>query len=184
MRNLPRPGIKPVSSALAGGGLSTGPPGNSWLCILHSSGASYLHLPGWLSHCRTPVGDFWAILEASFWLTLPDGRHILPVRLCAVWNLSWCSSYTPSPSEALSWVFRFALLKWVCVCVCVCVCVLFSTFCRCMYFQSGSSETSVTLKGCCWITKDTGIIGLWKRGIQSWAGDKAWSLSFCLIKFY
>ena len=150
MWNLPGPGIKPMSSALAGGVLSTGPPGNSCLCILHSSGASYLHLPGWLSHCRTPVGDFRAILEASFWLTLPDGRHILPVRLCDVWNLSWCSSYTSSPSEALSWVFRFALLEWVCVCVCVCVCEGWVKRCCscCLPCQQILAEPSVSAKLC------------------------------------
>ena len=32
------------------------------------------------------------------------------------------------------------------------------------------------LKGCCWAVKDTGILGLWKRRIQSRASDKARSL--------
>ena len=34
MWNLPAPGIEPISPALAGGFLSTAPPGKSWICIL------------------------------------------------------------------------------------------------------------------------------------------------------
>ena len=35
---------------------------------------------------------------------------------------------------------------------------------------------SFQLKGCCWAVKDTGILGLRRRGIRSRASDKAWSL--------
>ena len=34
MWNLPAPGIEPISPALAGGFLSTAPPGKSWICLL------------------------------------------------------------------------------------------------------------------------------------------------------
>ena len=34
----------------------------------------------------------------------------------------------------------------------------------------------ITLKGCCWAMKDTGILGLQRRGIQSGASEEAWSL--------
>ena len=32
------------------------------------------------------------------------------------------------------------------------------------------------VKGCCWTTKDTRILGLWRRRIQSRARDETWSL--------
>ena len=31
--------------------------------------------------------------------------------------------------------------------------------------------------GCCWAMKDAMILGLWRRGVQSGASDKAWSLT-------
>ena len=37
------------------------------------------------------------------------------------------------------------------------------------------ARRALVLKGCCWTTKDAGILGLWRR-IQSRARDKAWSL--------
>ena len=43
-------------------------------------------------------------------------------------------------------------------------------------FSSSHVWICVGLKDCCWTMKDTGILGLWKRRIQSGASDKAWSL--------
>ena len=36
-----------------------------------------------------------------------------------------------------------------------------------------TKSNKVLMKGCCWIVKDAGIIGLWRRGIQSGASDEA-----------
>ena len=44
MWDLSRPGLEPVSPALAGGFLTTGPPGKSWLLFFNLTSLSHLIL--------------------------------------------------------------------------------------------------------------------------------------------
>ena len=63
MWDLPRPGLEPVSSALAGGFLTTAPPGKSLSCILVLFSLSFLCLVGLcLSHTCTRV-KLWVMLS-------------------------------------------------------------------------------------------------------------------------
>ena len=36
--------------------------------------------------------------------------------------------------------------------------------------------TQTLVKGCCWTTKDAGVLGLWRRKIESGDRDEPWSL--------
>ena len=51
--------------------------------------------------------------------------------------------------------------------------------------RTAANAAAPLLKGCCWAIKDSGILGLWRRGIQSRVRDKACPLrTFVVIKFY
>ena len=49
MWDLPGPGIEPVSPALAGGFLTTGPPGKASICVVF--GDSHFDRCGVIAHC-------------------------------------------------------------------------------------------------------------------------------------
>ena len=103
MWDLPRPGLEPVSPALAGRFLTTAPPGKPLqVCFLTSTSNSAT------SSCTPTPGNYWLVFCPKI---LPSiGFHINGIIFFRVWLLSLCIDFEIHQCCFYYWHFNYFLL--------------------------------------------------------------------------
>ena len=116
MWDPPRPGLEPVSPALAGRFSTTAPPGKpcttSWLlsllCVLdrrHSEGASFR-----LAYRTACSGEFYGMREMEL---VKTGLGVKSRAFCLTWSLKYLKSYMLFPEKIRKQINVQIKINWI-----------------------------------------------------------------------